>query len=128
MNTPRRNYASKKTSRATIPAKSRRRWTRLSKIDTQGLHKRLANSSEGTSRRLFAIVSRPESSFPGAKQVRRVLLFDNHPDTLRLLFAQTRKSKRGFTSSDLGRAFQLLLAVSLISILASATLWPLFSR
>ena len=37
-------------------------------------------------KRIFAIVSAPESSSDGGKRALRVLIFDNHPDSLDLVF------------------------------------------
>lgn len=42
-------------------------------------------SATQTERRIFAIVSRPIPAGPDGKTIRQVVIFDNHPATLRLV-------------------------------------------
>jgi hypothetical protein len=65
---------------------------------------------------------------PGATRQARVLLFDNHPDTLRLLFHQELARGIGVTSPEPRRALHVLLAMSLICILIVAIVWPLIAQ
>jgi hypothetical protein len=39
-------------------------------------------------RKIYAIVAPPMSADLGGKTIRRILIFDNHPDSLRLVFGR----------------------------------------
>jgi hypothetical protein len=79
-------------------------------------------------RRFFALVSRAEASSLDSNQLRRVLIFDDHPDSLRLLFARRLASELPVTSPDRWRALHVLLVVSLLCVLLAAVVWPLICR
>ncbi len=68
--------------------------------------------------RVFAIVSRPIRLREGAAPIRRVLIFDDHPATIRLLddvdLALKRKNK-----------LALVVCSALIVLLMLAMFWPL---
>jgi hypothetical protein len=68
--------------------------------------------------RIFVIVSRPIQLREGAAPIRRVLIFDDHPATLRLLndvdLAQRRKDK-----------LALVQFSALIILLVLVIFWPL---
>src|SRR5260370_7858095 len=59
------------------------KWTRVSHIDLPFIR----DSASSARRRIFAIVARPKVDL-GGKVIRRILIFDNHPDSLRLVFEQ----------------------------------------
>jgi hypothetical protein len=125
MNAPRYERSQGAGSRLGSSAPSRPNWVRVSGMDSQTLRELASKPSK---RRLFAIVRRAEPSAPESKEQRRILLFDNHPDTLRLLFEERPKSKPGVAAPDRRRAFHLLLAASLICVLVAAMFWPLISQ
>jgi hypothetical protein len=79
----------------------------------------LTPASLGSKRtRLFVIVSRPIRLREGAAPIRRVLIFDDHPATIRLLDdlnrAQMRKNKLALVGCS-----------ALIVLLMLAMFWPL---
>jgi hypothetical protein len=88
---------------------------------------RLADSARSPRRRIFAIVSRPMAAGAEDKRSRRILIFDNHRDSLRLVFesgadlgtdddAASRREKRK----------SIICGLILIAMIISAMLWPLF--
>lgn len=68
--------------------------------------------------RIFAIVSRPIRLSEGAAPIRRVLIFDDHPATIRLLDDLDRTEKR----KD---RLALVAFSALIGLLMLAMFWPL---
>jgi hypothetical protein len=81
------------------------------------------------SRKIFVVkqVSRlPSTNATAGKKVRRILIFDNHPDSLRLVFG--RRANRHVDLSVRPRASSWELV--LVSMLAMGALigmfWPLF--
>ena len=83
MNTPRsNNYGSLGGTPRLIPRRYLQPgWIRVSQSD-----RRLSPWTGSERKRIFAIVSAPESSSDGDKRALRVLIFDNHPDSLGLVF------------------------------------------
>jgi hypothetical protein len=75
MNTSRLNYGAQ--SRTEV--RERAKWIRVE--DFNGLRDFMSSGRKRT----FAIVSPPIPVGSGCKAIRRVLMFDNHPDSLRLL-------------------------------------------
>jgi hypothetical protein len=68
--------------------------------------------------RVFVIVSRPIRLSEGAAPIRRVLIFDDHPATIRLLDEVDRVQKR----KD---KLALVQCGALIVVLILAMFWPL---
>ncbi len=68
--------------------------------------------------RLFVIVSPPIRLREGAAPIRRVLIFDDHPATIRLLDDLDRAQKRK-------NKFALVELSALIVLLLLAMFWPL---
>jgi hypothetical protein len=68
--------------------------------------------------RFFVIVSRPIRLSEGAAPIRRVLIFDDHPATIRLLDDVDRAQKRK-------NKLALLKVGALIVLLMLAMFWPL---
>jgi hypothetical protein len=68
--------------------------------------------------RIFAIVSRPIRLSEGAAPIRRVLIFDDHPATIRLLDDLDRTEKR----KD---RLALVAFSALMGLLMLAMFWPL---
>jgi hypothetical protein len=101
----------------------RHKWSRVSDIDLHGIRDFVTNRPASNGRRLFAIVRQAEPSAP-----RRILLFDNHPDTLRLVFEQGADQELAGPSRPSRFAFHLVVGVVLISVLVSAMFWPLLIR
>jgi hypothetical protein len=97
-------------------------------MNTQAIRDLSREHSAGKKRRLFAIVSRPDSAASGPKQTRRVLVFDNHPDTLRLLFEGSASADIDLAPPHSRHAFHLALTGLLILVLVGAMFWPLITR
>jgi hypothetical protein len=68
--------------------------------------------------RVFAVVSRPIRLSEGAAPIRRVLIFDDHPATIRLLDELDRELKRK-------NKLALVVCTALIVLLMLAMFWPL---
>jgi hypothetical protein len=78
---------------------------------------RLADATTRGQKRIFALVSRPVTA--RGKTIRHIVIFDNHPATLRLL-----------SSSDLmlqrrNEVFYAVLAIALVLAAGLALLWTL---
>jgi hypothetical protein len=84
------------------------------------------DASGSSQKRIFAIVSRPIPSGSEGKTIRRILLFDNHPDSLRLLL----KPGANLDSDDEAkfrreRRTAIICGSILIAMLVAAILWAL---
>ena len=77
---------------------------------------RLPGATTRGQKRIFAVVSQPLKT--RGKTIRHVLIFDNHPSSLRLLVA---------TGGAPGRKSELWTALSILLILAATVgmFWPL---
>jgi hypothetical protein len=82
MNIPRLNYERRPNAPSSLrPAKyARPKWIRVSHVGGPFLR----DSGIPERRRIFAIVAPPKVDVSG-KAIRRILIFDNHPDSLRLV-------------------------------------------
>jgi hypothetical protein len=73
-------------------------------------------------KRIFAIVSRPIAADVKGRTIRRVLVFDNHPDSLRLVF----ESGKDLDSDDAAsRRTSIICGSILIAIVVGTILWSL---
>ena len=95
------------------------KWTRVSHID----HPFIRDSASSTRRRIFAIVARPKVDL-GGKVIRRILIFDNHPDSLRLVLNSGVDADSDDTSRR-ERRTSIICGFILIAMLIAAVLWPL---
>jgi len=78
---------------------------------------RLPDATRLGQKRIFVVASRPATG--GGKTIRHIVIFDNHPASLRLLF-----------SSDLIRqrqnaVFYALLTIALVVATGLGMFWPL---
>jgi hypothetical protein len=76
-------------------------------------------------KRIFAIVSRPIPSDVKGKTIRRILLFDNHPDSLRLIFETGVDSESDAAAWRRERRTSVICGSILIAMVVAAMLWPL---
>ena len=84
MNTPRFNYNRGPGEPSRLSPRNYPKWIGVSHIDGP-----LLRDSKGSGRRkIFAIVAPSTRADIGYKTVRRVLIFDDHPDSLRLVSRQ----------------------------------------
>jgi hypothetical protein len=84
----------------------------------------LRDSGNSARRRIFAIVARPKVDL-GGKVIRRILIFDNHPDSLRLVSEQHLTSVVDPATYRHTRRSYIILGVALVLALAIGMLWPL---
>jgi hypothetical protein len=77
---------------------------------------RLQDATTRGQKRIFAVTSRPVTV--GGKTIRHILIFDNHPASLRLLVA---------TGAAPGRRSELWAVLTLLLVLAATVgmFWPL---
>jgi hypothetical protein len=76
-------------------------------------------------KRVFAIVSRPTPTGVEGKTIRRILIFDNHPDSLRLIFETGVDSDSDHAAWRRERRTSIICGSILISMVVAAMLWPL---
>jgi hypothetical protein len=96
-------------------------WIRLSHIGNPA-HYDLTGSRTG---RIFAIVAPPVSADDG-KIIRRILIFDNHPETLRLVFGGDGRAVFHVSAPQRVRSGALILGVILlVAIGLIGMFWPL---
>ena len=121
MNTPRFNYDRMPGAALRPRARKFPKWIRVAHVSEPVLH----NSAGSGRKKIFAIVKPPMPSDLGRKSVRRVLIFDNHPDSLRLVSEQ-------YLNPDVDPAGQrrtspshIILGLALILTLVVGMIWPL---
>ena len=98
-------------------AKSNPEWVRLPKLGC------IPAAGKLERKRIFAIVSRPIPTAIEGKTIRRVVIFDNHPDSLRLIL----QSGTGAIDDNvaLRQARLTVTGFILIAMSLAALLWPL---
>ena len=84
---------------------------------------RLRTWKSSGEKRIFAIVARPTRSQMEGKTIRRILIFDNHPDTLALIFETGIDPDK---EDAAGRRTSIICGSILIVMVLAAMLWPLF--
>jgi hypothetical protein len=86
---------------------------------------RLSGSANSWQKRIFAIVSPPIPTQVEGKTIRRILIFDNHPDSLRLALESGVDLDSDDVASRRGRQTSIICGLILIAIVVAALLWPL---
>ena len=102
----------------------RPRWVQLAKIDNQVL----GESTYSGTNRIFAIVTPPLPASSGGKTIRRILIFDNHPETLRLLYRQRPSPDVDLVAARRAGPAHLMFGLLLMLALSIGMFWPLFVR
>ena len=121
MKTPRSNGRSSQRARSRLVIEQSPQWVQMPDLRS------VRDSAGSSQKRIFAIVSRPIPSDVKGKTIRRILLFDNHPDSLRLVLKPTAN----LNSDDEAkfrreRRTAIICGSILIAIVAAAAmLWPL---
>lgn len=120
MNTPRFNYA--RTSGPALRPKTRkfRKWIRVSHVGGPVLR----DSSGLGRRKIFAVVAPSIPADLGRNPGRRVLIFDNHPDSLRLVAEQHLNPDVDPPARKTSPA-HVILGFALILTLVLGMIWPL---
>ena len=118
MESSRFNYGSERreisrSARACYP-----RWIQIPQLDG------LRDSTSSGRKRIFAIVSRPIPTGVEGKTIRRILIFDNHPDSLRLVFEPGVELDTDDAASRRERRIAIICGFILIAIVVGALLWP----
>jgi hypothetical protein len=78
---------------------------------------RLPDATTLGQKRIFVFASRPVTE--GEKTIRHIVIFDNHPASLRLLFSSDLKLRRR------NKVFYAVLAIALVLAAGVGMLWPL---
>jgi hypothetical protein len=95
------------------------KWTRID-------HPFIRDSASSARRRIFAIVARPKVDL-GGKVIRRILIFDNYPDSLRLL-SRLHVRPDDLAATRRAHPVYLTFASLLMLALSIAMFWPLIMR
>ena len=84
----------------------------------------------GRTRKIFVIkkTSRLRSANRADKKIRRILIFDNHPETLRLLYRQRPSPDVDLVAARRAGPAHLMFGLLLMLALSIGMFWPLFVR
>jgi hypothetical protein len=124
MNVGRFNYERRPNAPSSLrPAKyARPKWIRVSHVGGPFL----GDSGSPERRRIFAIVAPPKVDVSG-KAIRRILIFDNHPDSLRLV-SRLHVRPDDLAATRRAHPVYLIFALLLMLALSMAMFWPLIMR
>jgi hypothetical protein len=78
---------------------------------------RLPDATTLGQKRIFVVASRPVTE--SEKTIRHIVIFDNHPASLRLLLSSDLKLRRR------SKVFYAVLAIALVLAAGVGMLWPL---
>ena len=96
------------------------RWIGMPELDW------LRDSKSSGRNRIFAAVSRPIPTGVEGKTIRRILIFDNHPDSLRVVFETgVDLGSDDEASSRRERRTSIICGSILIAMVVTAMLWTL---
>jgi hypothetical protein len=85
----------------------------------------LSGSAIPRQKRIFAIVSPPIPTPVYGKTIRRIVIFDNHPDSLRLVLDSSVDVESDDAASHRERRTSIMCGSILIAMVLAAILWPL---
>ena len=120
MEAPQSNCPSSQPARSRFVIEHSPEW-----LELPGLHS-VRDAAASSQKRIFAIVSRQIPSDVKGKTIRRILIFDNHPDTLRLVLnpgVQLNSDDEAKIRRD--RRTSIVCGSVLIGMVVAAMLWPL---
>jgi hypothetical protein len=83
------------------------------------------DSTSSGKKRIFAIVSRPIAAKLKGKAIRHIVIFDNHPDSLRLVL-ESGVDSYSDAAARCERRASIICGSILIAIILAALLWPLY--
>jgi hypothetical protein len=89
-----------------------------------GLSRPSASASPGQ-KRVFAIVWPPIPTSVDGKTIRRIVIFDDHPDSLRLVLDSGVNVESNDAVSRRERRTSIICGLILIAMLVAALLWAL---
>src|SRR6266550_1331057 len=84
-----------------------------------------SGSAGSGQKRIFAIVSPPIATPVEGKTMRRIVIFDNHPDSLRLVLQSGLNPDSDDPASRRERRTSIICGSILIAMILAAMLWPL---
>jgi len=124
MNTSRFDYDRRLGATVDPSAQKHLKWIRVSPIGNSLLR----DSAGSAQKRIFAIVAPPMRANSDGKTIRSILIFDNHPETLRLLYRQRSSPDINLAAARRAHPVHLVFALLLMSVLWIAMFWPLIVR
>jgi hypothetical protein len=122
METPRFNGGARQRAISRPVIERHRKWIQIRDL------KSLGNVARSPQRRIFALVPRAKPNGPDGRMQRRILIFDNHPDSFRLL-----SNFAVFTNDDAEvksrreRHTAIVCGSILITMIIAAILWSVLS-
>ncbi len=121
MKTPRFDYGRDPGATSRPGARKCPKWIRMSRIGGK-----FPSHSTGPQRKkVYAIVAPPMPTDFGGKTIRRILIFDNHPDSLRLVFGRRLNTDVDPGAPQItGRRYIILGLIPILAVVF-ATLWLL---
>ena len=84
------------------------------------------DSTSSDENRIFAIVSRPGAEQINGKAIRRIVIFDNHPESVRLVLGSGIASDNDDTAALWEGRASIIGGLILIAIILAALLWLLY--
>ena len=121
MKTPRFNYDRDPGATSLPGARKYPKWIRMSRIGGK-----FPSRSTGPQRRkIYAIVAPPMPGDLGGKTIRRILIFDNHPDSLRLVFGRRLNADVDPGAPQITSRRYIILGLVPILAVVLTTLWLL---
>ncbi len=121
---PRFSYNRKPVAASRPRGRDFPKWIRVTHISGPVLD----DSKGSVKKRIFAIVSRPISTEVEGKTLRRILIFDNHPDSLRLVSRLCVDPDVDLVAARRAHPVYLIFALLLMLALSIAMFWPLIMR
>lgn len=94
-------------------------WVRIPKLG------HIPASTDSERKRIFAIVSRPIPTAIEGKTIRRIVIFDNHPDSFRLILQSGTGAVDDNVALRQARLTSIVSGSILIAMSLAALLWPL---
>ncbi len=119
MDSPRFNDRSRRRAISRCPTGRYSQWIRIPELG------RLSDSASSGQKRIFAIVSPPIPTTVEGKTIRRIVIFDNHPDSLRLVLGSGVDLESNDAASRRERRTFIICGLILILMVVAALLWPL---
>lgn len=104
-----------------VAIENHRRWIPLAELSS------VRDSTSSGKKRIFAIVSRPIAEESNGKAIRRIVIFDNHPKSLRLVLESGVNLDTDDAAARGERRASIICGSILIAIILAAMLWLLYS-
>ncbi len=124
MDTSRFDYDRRSGATVDPSAQKYSKWIRVSRTGVPLLR----DSTGSGPKKIFAIVAPPMPANSGCKTTRRILIFDNHPDSLRLVSRLRVRPDVDLVAARRAHPAHLMFALLLMLALSLAMFWPLIVR